>query len=327
MISRHIARTTLSLLGALFCAGLVGCLSHTRGDTSDSGPVATDAPIPPVDTCLCIGDAPRGACDPMIANGVGGCEVEIGYAWDGTSCRSISGCDCVGRDCASLYVDQASCIAAHSTCRRACGESFGGPLPACLTGEFCNYPPGCGFDDSLGVCAPRPVGCRGDGSPVCACNGMTYANECEANRDGTSVNRDGPCEPSTAFRTPMMRVTCGPTDGPGWAFTLTPSAIACEAEPPRGAVIFEIWHELNSAPAEQTYTLRNDFGGDGRARICSSDPRAPCDAATGTVTIHGFATGEITTFDYEFLAEDGIRYSGANVEGTTWCSVLGPGCS
>lgn len=324
MISRHIAQTTLVLFAALSSAGLVGCLSHTR-DMSDAGPIATDTPIPLSD-CLCVSDAPRGACDPMIANGVGGCEVEIGYLWDGSGCRSISGCECVGRDCASLYVDQDSCMAAHTTCRRACGESFGGPLPACFAGEFCSYELGCGFDDGLGVCAPRPVGCRSDGRPVCGCDNVSYDNECEANLAGTSVLREGPCAPSPQFGIPMMRVSCGPADGPAWAFTLTRSPIACESEPADGVLLFEIWHELNTAPSERTYTLRNDFAGDGQARVCLGGGGAPCDVMTGTVTIHGFATGEVTTFDYDLVTPDGLRFSATNVEGTTWCSVLGPGC-
>ena len=322
--ARHTTHTLLALVGALSSAGLVGCLSHTR-DTSDAGPITTDAPLPPVDTCLCLSDAPRGACEPMMAGGVGGCEAELGYLWDGTACRLTSGCSCEGRDCASLYDTQETCIAAHTTCPRACGESFGGPLPACFAGEFCRYEPGCGFDDGLGVCTPRPVGCRSDGRPVCGCDNVSYDNECEANLAGTSVLRDGPCSADARFRVPTMRASCAPADGPAWSFTLTRSPIACEAEPSDGALLFEIWHELNTAPSEQTYSLRNDFTGDGQARVCFG-AGSPCDVLTGTVTIHGFATGEVTTFDYNLVTPDGLRFTATNVEGTNWCSVLGDGC-
>lgn len=321
--ARHTTHTLLALVGALSSAGLVGCLSHTR-DTSDAGPLLSDALTPTVDTSLSIGDAPSNACEPMDANGVGGCEAELGYVWHGNGCRSISGCDCVGRDCASLYETVETCIAAHTRCPRACGESFGGPLPACFAGEFCSYPPGCGFDDGLGVCAPRPTRCdpsRLD-REVCGCDGVSYLSECEANEAGTSVNRVGACPGEPSFTSPMMRASCGPADGPAWDFTLTSTPVACETEPALDALHFELWHQLDGAP-EQTYTLRDDFSADGRGRICSF---GECDALTGTVTVRAFTTGEVTRFDYDLLTVDGRRFRASNVEGTSWCRVLGPGC-
>ena len=138
------------------------------------------------------------------------------------------------------------------------------------------------------------------------------------------MNRDGPCDP--AFRTTSVYASCGPADGPAWAFTLTRGAIACEAEPTDGSVRFEIWHDLNTAPSARAYELREDFSGDGQARICTGGIGAPCVAATGTVTVHFFVTSDTTNFDYDLRTADGRRFVQSNVEGATWCRVLGPGC-
>jgi hypothetical protein len=71
-----------------------------------------------------------------------------------------------------------------------CGGFAGKP---CARSEYCDYPDGsfCGGDDSTGVCRPRPEDCPSGGTPVCACNGGTYDNECLANADGVDVDVDG----------------------------------------------------------------------------------------------------------------------------------------
>lgn len=38
------------------------------------------------------------------------------------------------------------------------------------------------------------VRCSGEGKPVCGCNGVTYANECQAQCDGVVAYTFGPCE-------------------------------------------------------------------------------------------------------------------------------------
>lgn len=63
----------------------------------------------------------------------------------------------------------------------------------CGAGEYCDYAMGsCGVDET-GMCRPRPATCMGGATPVCGCNGMTFANECEANMAGTDVAYPGMC--------------------------------------------------------------------------------------------------------------------------------------
>jgi hypothetical protein len=79
---------------------------------------------------------------------------------------------------------------------RSCG-GFGGS--ACAATEFCDYPEGafCGAADETGVCTPRPVVCDDEFDPVCACDGMTYSNACEAQVAGYDVSSRGACDTPT----------------------------------------------------------------------------------------------------------------------------------
>jgi hypothetical protein len=59
---------------------------------------------------------PSPDCEPDDAAGEGPCDAFFGYAWDGQSCVGISGCNCVGADCADLSFDPVACEFAHSHC-------------------------------------------------------------------------------------------------------------------------------------------------------------------------------------------------------------------
>lgn len=64
----------------------------------------------------------------------------------------------------------------------------------CAGGSFCNFAliDACGERDQ-GTCEPIPGACTQDFTPVCGCDGMTYANACMANAASVSVESVGEC--------------------------------------------------------------------------------------------------------------------------------------
>lgn len=73
----------------------------------------------------------------------------------------------------------------------------GAPGVTCADGDFCERSFGlCGVSDNAGICVSEdlcwvyPSDAPRD---VCGCNGTTYANPCQAQRAGQSVDYDGAC--------------------------------------------------------------------------------------------------------------------------------------
>ena len=93
------------------------------------------------------------------------------------------------------------------------GQTCGGfaGIPCEDPGEFCKFPEGACCCDHFGTCTPYANACPAIWDPVCGCDGVTYGNECEADRAGVSVNHRGPC-----------REPCGPNDPP------CPSGMFCK---------------------------------------------------------------------------------------------------
>lgn len=55
-------------------------------------------------------------CTPQDAAGEGDCGRDVGVAWDGTQCVMLSGCNCTGADCTSIWRAIPECMRAHSHC-------------------------------------------------------------------------------------------------------------------------------------------------------------------------------------------------------------------
>ena len=78
-----------------------------------------------------------------------------------------------------------------ASAQKTCGGFFGA---GCDDGAYCDYgASSCGAADRSGVCKPIPFACLALDMPVCGCNGVSYANPCEANKAGSSTLHDGTC--------------------------------------------------------------------------------------------------------------------------------------
>ena len=72
-----------------------------------------------------------------------------------------------------------------------CGGFLGIPCPE---GELCLLPGGtCGGEDLFGTCTPIPLACPDLWDPVCGCDGLSYANECELWLAGEPLHHLGMC--------------------------------------------------------------------------------------------------------------------------------------
>jgi len=93
-------------------------------------------------------------------------------------------------------------------CLSECGEVCGGIAGVvCAEGEYCRFPAGtCDVADRQGICRPIPDACPTVWDPVCGCDGVTYANGCEANLTGGGVAHEGECREACD---PNEAGTCG----------------------------------------------------------------------------------------------------------------------
>jgi hypothetical protein len=98
--------------------------------------------------CTCTGDdcagvyatlidcwAERGGCPGLCsaesAAPVGPCDLEWGPYWDGKSCETFTGCDCVGDDCTRGYADKPECELLNRSCLGKCEAQLAEGVGAC----------------------------------------------------------------------------------------------------------------------------------------------------------------------------------------------------
>jgi len=107
----------------------------------------------------------------------------------------VCGCDgnTYGNDCEALNAGVS--VDYEGTCGATGGDCGGLLGKECDAGFYCDFPPDmiCGNADGTGTCKAKPEACTEIYAPVCACNGMTYSNECEANTAGFDIVGKGPC--------------------------------------------------------------------------------------------------------------------------------------
>ncbi len=171
----------------------VGSTEDTGRDLPDSRLELPDGDLSMVDADLfdrdsglfdrdsALFDRDSAICGPMDARGEGACDLALGIVWNGTACVSISGCSCVGTECADLFRTDAACRLRYAACLGAGGTFACGPMRMCsLEGEYCNVanigpavrytceplPAACGSSVSCASCFPTPGGaiCSGDAS-------------------------------------------------------------------------------------------------------------------------------------------------------------------
>jgi len=112
-------------------------------------------------------------------------------------------CGCDGKTYSSDCARQAAGVSGNAS-EGACAveppaSTCGGLIGrACSTGSYCDFPnKTCGAADQTGVCRPVPSTCDAISSPVCGCDGKTYANDCLRAVAGVSKANDGTCPVKT----------------------------------------------------------------------------------------------------------------------------------
>lgn len=145
------------------CAGLSGC--SCLGADCDARYESIEACERAYSSC---GAPTPGPCDAQDARGEGACRAFFGYAWNGRECTGLSGCECVGADCESLYASEASCWSARAHCVGALScdpvEAWcDAPPPPCPAGQVPEVVDRC-WGACVGVDRCAPIACSATGS-------------------------------------------------------------------------------------------------------------------------------------------------------------------
>ena len=154
-------------------------------------------------TCVRQGD---GACGWAASPSLDACLAGGGTGAPGQFCGGIGAIQCpAGQTCKAegTYPDAGgTCVLPGETLGKTCGAIRGTGIITCNDGEFCSYTLSniCGRADATFAAKPTswPLGCAAPACQPRGCDGVSYCNECEANKAGTSVvachsaGQDGP---------------------------------------------------------------------------------------------------------------------------------------
>lgn len=203
------------------CPGVCGCDGRFYCNECIAATMGVD--VDPDGVCMTEPD-----CDPYDARGEGPCRSVLGYRWTGDTCEAVSGCSCVGTDCARLHTSMEECTLAHSDCAPppcARMDARGEGLCALFhgyawDGRSCVGVSGCscvGDDcgrlfENLDDCNAAHAGCVGT-----ACGGFLGSTcgpteWCDYIDSGTPcgfADGGGSCRPRPEFCTAEFRPVCG----------------------------------------------------------------------------------------------------------------------
>lgn len=188
------------------------------------------------------------SCGAMDAAGVGDCDGFYGYAWDGSSCYPLNGCECVGADCGRARWERELCEIAHAHC--ASGGSCVSDAD-CGGDQYCHYEPGAcaGSGDGLGECRaiPPESACTLEQPPVCGCDGVTYGCEADANASGVSVLHSGACTSACAAQDARAEGACFLILGVRWTGSTCEQLGGCSCEGADCGALYETDAECRAA--------------------------------------------------------------------------------
>lgn len=218
------------------------------------------------------------------------------------------------RSLALALVLVAGCAESHGRAPDAGGERCG-PV-TCGEGTYC-------CNASCGAECAEP-----GGVPVCGCDRRDYLDACSAQVAGVDVMHLGPCDGSApiALRSARMFGECGIAGGVLTHIELADDVRSCSGELGR-SVRVTLFENLDLSRAPRTFSL----GGtsvEGRADACTDGAAGTsCVTASGTITIHAYASGEIARLEYDVRAADGARYAASDLALTgLFCPFVHPGC-
>jgi predicted Ser/Thr protein kinase len=185
---RVVVLAVLAVVGV--CVFAIVVLATRGPQASKSGLPFRDCGPPPDDVC---GSA--GFCSWWPANscGGGGAPGVCAFRPLAEHCAPVNKpvCACDGKVYDNICLARAS----------GTGWDHYGPCRACSVTapcdehQYCRYPAGeaCGRSGAQGICMQRSRDCTKVDAPVCACDGQTYRNTCEAHAAGASIAHTGAC--------------------------------------------------------------------------------------------------------------------------------------